>query len=81
MKKHHPIFSVVRRDNDAVKNALQEALLESRDRDVDGIIIILARNNGRDTSHYLAGSLRNPEKAGFESFVLQLAQGIGKANR
>ncbi len=65
------LYDLKTQNNRAVHQALIEAL-DSVDREVDGVVIILGRSNGKKTETITAGSLSNHTKAAFEGFKLQL---------
>lgn len=71
MASRAKVFDIKSQQNRAVHQALKDAL-HSAGRDVDGVLIILATNNGKKTETISAGTLDNHSKAAFEGLKLQL---------
>lgn len=66
------LFDLTKANHHEVIQALKRAIDEA-DRDVDGVIITLASNNGRKARSIIAGSLKKTPMASFETFRLQLS--------
>jgi hypothetical protein len=70
------LYDMSKANHEATKESLSRAMAIAKDRDVDGAIIILTRNNGGSTSIVTAGSMNKHERANLELFKLKLKMAI-----